>query len=63
MPAQREDHGKRDQERADGRKHDTEFQDFVSGDHVRGKILEHFEELVRTRRRVIGSTSHLRNLL
>src|SRR2546421_10302472 len=63
MPAQREDKSTRDQERADGRKHDTDFHDFVFGDHVRGKILEHFQELARARRRVIGSISHVGNLL
>src|SRR5438034_7159872 len=63
MPAQREDKSKRDQERADGRKHNTDFHDFVFGDQVRGKILEHVQELARARRRVIGSISHVGNLL
>src|SRR3954447_1049627 len=63
MPAQREANSKRDQERTDGRKHDTDFHDFVLGDHVRGQVLEHFQELACTRRRVLGPTSHMRNLL
>ena len=63
MPELREDDGQRSQERANGRKHKTDFRGLVFGDQVRGQILKHILKLTRARSRVIFSAGYICNFL